>query len=394
MEELDKVTTLEELSKAISSLPNNKATAERMVADNGIIFDSVKKYYGKELQKTEDCKVQSCPKSKMSMEKHIIEAMGMVHEQVSTRQYGCGLVIPEKLEGMHVLDLGSGSGRDCFALSKLVGKNGFVTGIDMTDEQLKVARDYIDYHTEKFGYSTPNVKFIQGYIERLTEAGIPEDSQDIIVSNCVMCLCPDKKSMLKEAYKVMKVGGELYFSDMYADRTVPECVQYDEVLWGEGLAGALYWKDLYSLAEEIGFSRPRLITASPMLVDQEDFKQKLGDIKYASVTYRLFKLPKERQPVKHVVYLGGIMGFPDHFKFDHKNIFKTSTAVSVDEELSTILSSSRFADEFDFQPVSKQDDCCCFIEAVEVNPFQYIANKEDKEETLIQSCSSQVQNCC
>ncbi|KAK3607321.1 hypothetical protein CHS0354_018805 [Potamilus streckersoni] len=296
--------------------------AERMATENGIIFDSVKNYYGKELQRTEDCKVQSCPKSKIPSQKHVMEALEMVHEQVSTRHYGCGLVIPEKLGGMHVLDLGSGSGRDCFALSKLVGQNGFVTGMDMTDEQLKVARDYVDYHTEKFGYSTPNVKFIQGYIEKLTEAGIPEDSQDIIVSNCVICLCPDKKSVLKEAYKVLKVGGELYFSDMYADRKVPESVYHDEVLWGEGLSGALYWKELYSLAKEIGFSQPRLVMASPMLVDQEDFRQKLGGIKYASVTYRLFKLPKVRQPARHVVYQGGIIGFPDCLRFDHQNVLK------------------------------------------------------------------------
>jgi arsenite methyltransferase len=97
---------------------------------------------------------------------------------------------------MHVLDLGSGSGRDCFVISKLVGDNGRVVGIDMTDEQLSVANKYIDYHTKKFGLSKPNVEFRKGYIEKLGEAGLEDNTFDVIVSNCVVNLSPDKKSCL------------------------------------------------------------------------------------------------------------------------------------------------------------------------------------------------------
>ncbi|KAL3865074.1 hypothetical protein ACJMK2_006707 [Sinanodonta woodiana] len=360
------------------------------------IFDSVKDYYGKVLNKTEDLKTSACITGLNVMPKHVKDAVSQVHEEVTARYYGCGLVIPEKLEGMHVLDLGSGSGRDCFALSKLVGQNGFVTGIDMTDEQLKVARDYVEYHTEKFGYSTPNVKFIQGYIERLTEAGIPENSQNIIISNCVINLSPDKKSVLSEAYKVLKVGGELYFSDVYADREVSESARKHEVLWGECISGALWWKELYRLAEEIGFSRPRLVRASEIPIEREDFKQVLGDARFVSVTYRLFKLPNETQPARQVIYKGEITGFPDQLNFDHQNVFQANDIVDVDEELSTILSASRFADEFEFQPVSKHKkdtrSNCCTDKDVEVDPFDYIADRLKRGEKMDKACCSQ--KCC
>lgn len=78
-------------------------------------------------------------------------------------------------------DLGSGSGRDCYALAKLVGENGFVTGIDMTDEQLETANKYIEYHRDLFGYKSSNVKFVKGYIEDLKSAGIEDSSIDIIM---------------------------------------------------------------------------------------------------------------------------------------------------------------------------------------------------------------------
>lgn len=120
------------------------------------------------------------------------------------RFFGCGLPFPAKLEGCRVLDLGSGSGRDCFAFSKLVGPGGHVTGIDMTEEmvrtparththtqsctladpmslQITAARQFIPYHQEKFGYDEPNVTFVQGFMEKLSEAGIQPESMDVLL---------------------------------------------------------------------------------------------------------------------------------------------------------------------------------------------------------------------
>jgi arsenite methyltransferase len=106
---------------------------------------------------------------------------------------------------------------------------GFVTGLDMTDEMLEVAEAHSHEYTTKLGYAKPNIKFVKGYIERLHEAGIADESIDMIISNCVVNLSPDKPSVLREAFRVLAPGGELYFSDVYCDRRLPESVQKHEV---------------------------------------------------------------------------------------------------------------------------------------------------------------------
>ena len=89
--------------------------------------------------------------------------------------------MPECLEGMKILDLGSGAGKDSYVLSRLVGEQGHVTGIDMTDGQLDVARKYQQYHAGKFGFSKPNTDFVNGYIENLGAAGLADNQFDLIV---------------------------------------------------------------------------------------------------------------------------------------------------------------------------------------------------------------------
>lgn len=93
-------------------------------------------FSGKTLKTSDDLQTTACTTPILGMHKHVRKALGEVHDEVISKYYGCGLVIPDCIEGMKVLDLGSGSGRDCFAVSKLVGSKGFVTGIDMTDEQV------------------------------------------------------------------------------------------------------------------------------------------------------------------------------------------------------------------------------------------------------------------
>ncbi|XP_067656585.1 arsenite methyltransferase-like [Haliotis asinina] len=365
------------------------------MSDSTNIIESVKEYYGKKLQTSDDLKTGACMTPSKQMTKPMKEALSAVHDEVLSKYYGCGLVIPEKVERACVLDLGSGSGRDCYALSKLVGQEGSVIGLDMTDEQLEVARKYIDYHTQKFGYSVPNVEFVKGYIEKITEAGVKENSIDIIISNCVINLSPDKKAVLREAYKVLKEGGELYFSDVYCDRDLPDSARKHEVLWGECISGALWWEDLLSLAKEVGFSQPRLVTATPVPVERADFKQVLGDARFVSVTYRLFKLPSALQPTRQVIYNGEIPGYEGELKFDHQQTFKNGEAVSVDKEMSTILSVSRFKDEFDFQPVSSGSSCCVPAVEVKIDPFVYMAQLDSKGELLSPACCvSTTDKCC
>lgn len=367
-----------------------------MTSEKSVIHDQVKDYYGKQVQNVNDLQTAACVAPGKAVTKAVREAISAIHDDVAMRYYGCGLVIPAKVEGMKVLDLGSGSGRDCFALSKLVGKDGFVTGIDMTEEQVEFAKKYTSHHMEKFGYDQPNVEFIKGYLEKLTEAGLKENFFDIIISNCVINLVPDKAAVLKEAYKVLKEGGELYFSDIYANKDLPDSVRKHEVLWGECISGALYWKDLHRLASEIGFTKPYMVSASSVDIEREDFKKILGDARFVSVEYRLFKLPKKcDQTSSQVIYNGEIPGYEDEFVFDFKTSFKKGDVVSVDGGIISVLRGSRYNDEFEFQPPSKKstNDACCKVEQDD-DPFKYIEEKKKSGVNVTSGCCAKKSSCC
>ncbi|XP_059162887.1 arsenite methyltransferase-like [Physella acuta] len=336
----------------------------------------VKNYYGKKLNASSDLKTGACTSQPCKYPKFIRDAMSLVHEEVTSKYYGCGPVFPPALKGASVLDLGSGSGQDCYILSKLVGPDGSVTGLDMTDEQLAVANKYIDYHTQLFGYSQPNISFVKGYMEKMEEAGIENNKFDIIVSNCVINLSQDKRAVLKEAYRTLKTGGELYFSDVYADRDLPPEIRNHEELWCECVVGALYWKDLYKLAKEIGFSTPRLVTAGLFSIDDKDYKDFLGEAKFVSATYSLFKLPSEPVPESTVVYNGEIEGYEEQFAFDHGITFKKGEECHVKPELANILTSSRYRTYFSISPGEKGPCKCAKLDK---DPFDYCTERGNKK---------------
>ncbi|CAG5129249.1 unnamed protein product [Candidula unifasciata] len=339
---------------------------------SSVTEDTIKDYYGKKLGCTADLKTSACVFKPGKLPLAVREAIDLVHKEVREKYYGCGPVFPPALEGTSVLDLGSGSGQDCYVLSKLVGPEGHVVGLDMTDEQLAVANKYIDYHTKLFNYATPNISFVKGYLENLQEAGLENDTFDIIVSNCVINLSKDKHTVLQEAYRVLKVGGELYFSDVYADRDLPPSIREHQELWCECVVGALHWKHLYKLAAEIGFSVPRLVTASLFSVDQKEYKDILGDAKFVSVTYRLFKLPPGSGVPSTVVYNGGIDSFEEEFQFDHGITFKKGEECHVKAELASILTNSRYKKYFTISP-GERGPCKCA--KLDKDPFEYCAQR-------------------
>lgn len=311
----------------------------------------VQEYYGKTLQHSDDLKTDACC-TDTNMPRYVKQALSQIHDEVLTRYYGCGLVAPEKLEGAKILDLGSGSGRDCYVLAQLVGENGYVVGVDMTDEQLDVANRHIDYHADKFGYSTSNVEFRKGYLESLEALELEENSFDIIVSNCVINLCQDKEAVLKQAYKLLKPGGEIYFSDVYSDRRVPEALTNDPVLYGECLSGALYWNDFQNLAKKCGFLDPRLVEDRPLGINNEAIQEKLGDIQFFSATYRLFKLD-ELEPAcedygQAVIYKGDIAHQADAFLLDKHHYIETGKVFPVCGNTWRMLHDTRFKAHFEF----------------------------------------------
>ncbi len=313
--------------------------------------EEVQNYYGKELEKSEDLKTNACC-TIAPPPKHITEIINQIHDEVMAKYYGCGLTIPNKLEGMRILDLGSGSGRDCFIASKLVGQEGQVVGIDMTDEQLNVANKYIDYHTEKFGYRYANVRFLKGNIEGLDKLNLKPGSFDIIISNCVINLATNKSKVLKDAYHLLKPGGEMYFSDVYCDRRIPKELQDDQVLWGECLSGAMYWNDFHKTARNVGFTDPRTIENRPISIENEELEIKIGNHKFFSVTYRLFKIDELEEDCEDygqaVCYRGSIKGKQNSFDLDEHHNFQTGKIESVCGNTYLMLKESRFADDFDF----------------------------------------------
>lgn len=313
------------------------------------MLESVQNYYGKILQHSDDLKTSACC-DVSNMPEWLKPLLSRVHEQVSARYYGCGLVAPALLEGAKILDLGSGSGRDCYLLAQLVGSQGQVVGVDMTIEQLAVARQYLDFHAEQFGYA--NVEFHQGYIENLAALGFADESFDVIISNCVINLSPDKDSVLREAYRLLKKGGEMYFSDVYADRRLPAELREDEVLYGECLGGALYWNDFQNLAKRHGFADPRLVEDLPISITDPRIAAKLGNIRFYSATYRLFKLddlePACEDHGQAVIYNGGIEHAKHSFVLDKHHHIETGKVFPVCGNTYRMLHGSRFAPYFSF----------------------------------------------
>lgn len=152
-------------------------------------LELVQDYYGRQLKSSSDLKTSACCDA--SQVPHWLKPLlARIHPEVLSRYYGCGLVCPTALTGCRVLDLGCGSGRDVYALAQLVGPEGEVIGVDMTEAQLEVAARHHAYHAGVFGYN--NVRFIHGYIERLGELGLDAGSFDVIVSNCVVNLSQNK----------------------------------------------------------------------------------------------------------------------------------------------------------------------------------------------------------
>ncbi|MFT4761810.1 MAG: arsenite methyltransferase [Saprospiraceae bacterium] len=311
----------------------------------------VQEYYGSELQSSEDLKTNACC-TLTKPPKHILEALRLVADEVQDKYYGCGLTIPSAVEGLKILDLGSGSGRDCYIAGKLVGENGRVIGIDMTTEQLDVANKYIDYHQEKFGYKTSNVKFIEGNIERLDELDLEKGTFDVIISNCVVNLAMDKLKVLKDAYDLLKPGGEMYFSDVYSDRRIPQDLQRNKVLWGECLSGALYWNDFLNIAKKAGFGDPRAVEDKPITIENEALEALVGDIQFYSVTYRLMKIDGLESDCEDygqaVAYKGGIPENDLAFSLDDHHYFPKGKVMTVCGNTYKMLNDTRFQKYFDF----------------------------------------------
>lgn len=313
--------------------------------------DIVKNYYGKVLRTSDDLKTKACC-TPDSLPDHVKALLANINDEVLAKYYGCGLVVPELLEGRRILDLGCGAGRDVYALAQLVGANGEVIGVDMTPEQIDVARRYVGWHMEKFRFPEENVRFITGFIEKLSTLGLEPKSFDVVISNCVVNLSIDKFAVLRGVFDLLKSGGEFYFADVYADRRLPDDVRDDPVVYGECLGGALYWNDFLRIAKQAGFADPRLVTSRPLEITDPHVVAKVGPARFYSATYRLFKIPELETHCEDygqaVIYKGGIGEAPHTFHLDDHHAIAKGRIFPVCGNTWHMLKKTRFAEHFHF----------------------------------------------
>lgn len=304
-------------------------------------------YYGEHLTSSADLATTACCAAGPPPA-HLQPLLARIDTAVTDRFYGCGFPIPPALAGATTLDLGCGTGRDVYLLSQLVGASGHVHGVDMTPAQLQVARDTLDAHMARFGFATPNVHLHEGFIEDLSF--LDDASVDVAVSNCVLNLSPLKERVLAEVARVLRPGGELYLSDVVADRRLPDAVVNHPLLRAECLGGAPYLHDLLDMARRAGFAGPRVVARAPIEINDPALRVQAGAARFESVTLRLLLLPDLEPRCEDygqvATYLGGVPGAEAVLWLDDHHAFEVGRPERVCGNTADMLTCTRFAPFF------------------------------------------------
>lgn len=313
----------------------------------------LKEYYGRILKGAHDLRTNACCSDENAMPVSVRKIIKEIDREIVDKFYGCGSPIPPLLNACTVLDLGCGTGRDVYIVSKLVGEDGNVIGVDMTTEQIDIAKNHVDSITKKFGYYRPNVDFRKGYIENLELLGIENESIDVVISNCVINLSPYKHDVFKEIFRVLKPGGELYFSDIFAGQRVPEHLAGDPVLHGECLGGAMYLEDFRRLLYNFGCPDYRTISQERITIDDPEIELKIGMVDFYSLTVRLFKLDDLEDICEDygqvAVYKGTIPEHLHFFDLDDHHRFITAKPMPICGNTASMLQHTRLCEHFEVQ---------------------------------------------
>lgn len=177
----------------------------------------------------------------------------------------CGLPVQDAgiKTGNHVLDLGCGAGIDVFRAAKVVGETGFVIGVDMTAEMVAQARK----NAVRGGYQ--NTQFKLGEIEDLP---IPDSSQDVVISNCVINLVLDKELAFKEIYRTLKPGGHFCVSDIVLNEALPDFIKQDVYAWAECISGAIQKQSYLDLINDVGFKDVEIVQSHESNIASYEFE--------------------------------------------------------------------------------------------------------------------------
>lgn len=228
---------------------------------------AVREHYAERITSNASCCGPSdCCSSESSL--YPTELLATLPEGESAISYGCGdpITLASLEPGQTVLDLGSGAGLDCFFAAKKVGETGKVIGVDMTPEMIERAR------SSAKRLNLGNVEFRQGYLEDLP---VESNIVDVIISNCVINLSPDKSKVFAEAFRVLHFGGKLAVSDIVTDGPLPSAVKQSLSAWAGCVAGAVEANEYIKMMESVGFTN---ISVRPVFFDKETVDSALADM--------------------------------------------------------------------------------------------------------------------
>ncbi len=239
-----------------------------MSQNDEIIHDSVREHYAAQATASSCCGPEACCDSSSSSKLYPAELLQELPSDVTSFSLGCGdpITLAELKPGQTVLDLGSGGGLDCLLAARKVGDTGHVIGVDMTPEMIERAR------ASAKRLKVENVEFRQGFMEQLpVEAG----TVDVIISNCVINLAPDKDKVFREIFRVLKSGGKVAVSDIVTDGPLPESVKSSLSAWAGCIAGALDVHEFQAGLERAGL---RKVSITPTYFDDATIDEAIHDM--------------------------------------------------------------------------------------------------------------------
>ena len=309
-------------------------------ANATVSHESVQAYYGAAAQapKAELC----CPTSYDSS--HVDH----IPEEVLAISYGCGSPMGQAAPqpGDTVLDLGSGGGIDCFIAARMVGSSGKVIGVDMTDEMLARASRSAIQVSANLGYDV--VSFKKGLLEAVPVA---DGEVDLVTSNCVLNLSPDKPKVFGEIHRILAHGGRFVISDIVAGQDVPQDMRDNTELWGECISGALTERAFVQAAEAAGFTG--------LTLQREYLWKQVNGIDFYSTTFRAWKYQKSADcnyVGQTAIYLGPGREFTD----DDGHTYQRGEIVEVCTDTAEQLAKAPYQGMFEVSGVAKQaaSGCC------------------------------------
>ncbi len=255
------------------------------------IHETVREHYAERIKSSASCCGPSdCCDTSNNL--YPIDLLTTVPTDVANTSYGCGdpITLASLKLGQTVLDLGSGAGLDCILASQKVGDSGKVIGVDMTPEMIERAQ------ANAKRVNAANVEFRQGYLEELP---VDSNTVDVIISNCVINLSPDKEKVFNEAFRVLAPGGKLAVSDIVTDGELPEIIRKSLSAWAGCVAGAVEAQEYIGMMESVGFTD---ISIKPVFFDKATVDGALDEMKLDVTEY-------PREAVYKAVYSAKITAY-------------------------------------------------------------------------------------